>query len=290
MKKIYIDLIVAFISLCLIYGCEENDIATYSGPEFVQFTQSTAKFSVKEKGEKNYELMVGTTKPTTTDLNLTIEVDSKNSTAIEGRDFRLLTPSVTIPAGEMTAMVRIESMYKNLTPEGVNLVLLIKGADELLNPHFGNSCTLTMSQFYELNMEKLVGTFTQTSINPAGQTYENEVTIKKLTDNSIEIYNISGFGTTMKANVNFEETSITILPGQTLVPDYVHSDGTNFGNLSMAKAVINGTQLEGIYEEAPIEGECKYTGQIILESWVIWSSSKKTYFDGFVKTIFTPKK
>ncbi len=289
MKKIY-TLITAFIFFTLFTGCEENDIATYSGPEFVQFAQSTAKFSVKEKGEKTYELLVGTTQPSTTDLTLSIEVDTKNSTAIEGRDFRLLTPVVTIPAGEISTTVKIESMYKNLTPEGVKLVLLIKGADELINPHFGNSCTLNLSQFYELSMEKLVGTYVQKSTDPDGNSYENEVSVKKLTDNSIEIYNLSNFGSTVKANVNFEETTISILPGQALLKDFTDPEGKNHGDLIMFKAVLNGWELQGVYEDEPIRGECRYTGQIFLDTWVLGSKKTQLFFAAFERTVFTPKK
>lgn len=289
MKKIY-TLITAFIFFTLFTGCEENDIATYSGPEFVQFAQSTAKFSVKEKGEKTYELLVGTTQPSTTDLTLSIEVDTKNSTAIEGRDFRLLTPVVIIPAGGISTTVKIESMYKNLTPEGVKLVLLIKGADELINPHFGNSCTLNLSQFYELSMEKLVGTYVQKSIDPDGNSYENEVSVKKITDNSIEIYNLSNFGSTVKANVNFEEATISILPGQALLKDFTDPEGKNHGDLIMFKAVLNGWELQGVYEDEPIRGECRYTGQIFLDTWVLGSKKTQVFFAAFERTVFTPKK
>lgn len=288
MKKLYI-VMATLLAFSALTGCSDNDLATYSGPEYVQFAQSSGKFAVKEQGNKVYELTVGTTLPASTDLTLAIDVDTDKSTAIEGRDFRLLTPVVTIPAGEMMGTVKIEGIYENLAPEGVNLVLNIEGADELINPNFGKTYTLTLSQLYELSMEKLTGSYTQKGYDPDGKTYENDITIRKTSDTEIEIVNFAGFNVAVKATVNFDNATISILPNQVLLSNYVGDDGTQFGDLCMVKVALDGWNLLAVYEKDPIVGECLYTGNITLESWALVSWKAQSFFAAYETTTLIKK-
>lgn len=283
MKKIYI-LIAALTSFFVLTGCGDNDLPTYSGPEYVLFSQPSGKFSVKEQGSKEYEITVGTTLPASADLTLSIDVDTDKSTAVEGRDFRLLTPVVTIPAGEMTATVKVEGIYQNLSPEGVKLILNIEGAEGLINPNFGNSYTLTMSQLYEVTMEKLVGSYRQKGYDPDGKVYESDITIRKTSDTEIELVNFDGFNVKLKATVDFDNATISILPNQVLLPDYVGEDGVQHGDVTICKVALNGWNLVGVYDKDPIVGECIYTGNIILESWAMLSWKSSTFFNAYEKT------
>lgn len=288
MKKIY-TLIAAFISFSMLAGCGDNDIATYSGPEYVQFAQSSGKFGVKEKGNKVCEIMVGTTRPASSDLNLTIDVDTKNSTAIEGRDFRLLTPVATIPAGEMIAIVKVECIYENIPADGVKLVLNILGADELINPKFGNSFTLTLTQQYELTMEKLLGNYTQKNYDPDGKVAENSISIQKVSDTEVELVSFHGRQARIKATVNFDNASISIPGNQVVMEDAVGQDGTKYGNITVNKIVLNGWNLDAVYEKDPIIGECTSNGTIILESWGEVSWSAQAFFAAYERTELVKK-
>lgn len=283
MKKLYI-LAATLILLTTFTGCEKNDLPTYSGGIFAQFAETSGKFAVKENGEKVYEITVGTTLPATTDLTLTIDVDTDKSTAVEGRDFRLLTPVVTIPAGKMTATVQIEGIYANLPTEGVNLVLVVQAADGLINPNLGNSYTLVLSQLYDLSIEKLVGSYTQKGYDPDGKMMQSEVTIRKISDTEIEITNFGGYGTAVKATVNYDDATISILPGQALLKNFVGQDGTQFGDLTLLKVVLDGWNLVSYGANDPVKGECLSNGNIELESWALVSWSLTQFFDAYERT------
>lgn len=287
MKKLYI--IVAALLACSIFtGCGDNDLATYSGPEYVQFAQSSGEFAVKEQGDQVYGFTVGTTRPAAADLALTIGVDADKSTAVEGRDFRLLTPVVTIPAGEMTGTVKIEGIYDNLSPEGVRLVLKIEGADERINPNFGNTYTLALSRKYELTMEKLVGTYLQKGYDPDGKTYENDLTIRKISDTEIEMVHFAGLHT-VKASVDFDNATFSISGNQVLLPDYTDGTGKKYGDLCMVKVVLNGWELLDVSENAPIVGKCLYTGNMELESWALVNWENQALFGLYEKTMLIKK-
>lgn len=91
-----------------------NEATMYSGNEYAMFADSVVYMPVTPDAEFVFELPVSLTKPQNEDKSFGIEVVLKKSNAIEGVHYQLLTPNVTIKAGETTGSVKLAGLYDNI--------------------------------------------------------------------------------------------------------------------------------------------------------------------------------
>ena len=106
MKKYFVKLALLALSTTAFVSCDE-DTVTYGGDNFVSFNQvARTRFNAFENVGVA-EIPVNLAFPKSSDVVVTFKIE--NSTAVEGVDYVLLTPgTVTIPAGETTANIRIQ--------------------------------------------------------------------------------------------------------------------------------------------------------------------------------------
>ncbi|MBQ2248004.1 MAG: DUF4984 domain-containing protein [Tidjanibacter sp.] len=115
MKKTPIIYIVASLLLtAATIGCDEQ-YTTYSDKQYVMFAEQEQYFLVQENQEY-VGIDVAMTVPSKRDLTFGVEVIDKGSNAIEGVHYRLLSNSVTIPAGKLAGEVRVQGIYENIEP------------------------------------------------------------------------------------------------------------------------------------------------------------------------------
>ena len=133
MKKFikYISTFVAMVALALgAVSCEEEYV-TYSGPEYVMFADSISTNMVLADNEY-FGVAVASTVACGYDRTFGVEVVDKGSNAIEGKHYRLLSNSVTIPAGELAAEVKVQGLYENIEPtDSLGFVLRLVMPDNL---------------------------------------------------------------------------------------------------------------------------------------------------------------
>lgn len=128
MKKIYFILsalvAVAFVS------CDEEYV-TYSDAEYVMFAEQQSTNMVLAD-EEYFSVPVASTVACDYDRTFGVEIIDKGSNAVEGKHYRLLSNSVTIPAGKLAADVKVKGIYENIEPtDSLGFVLKLVMPEQL---------------------------------------------------------------------------------------------------------------------------------------------------------------
>ena len=92
-------------------SCKEQYI-TYSDSEYVMFADSISSNPVQQNGR--FTVAVASTVVRDYDRTFGVEVIDQGSNAIEGKHYRLLSNTITIPAGKSATEVEIEGIYDNI--------------------------------------------------------------------------------------------------------------------------------------------------------------------------------
>ena len=108
MKKLPIYILVALA----LFSCKEQ-YTKYADAEYVMFADSISTNMV-QKEQSRFTVAVSSTVARSYDRTFGVEVVDAGSNAIEGKHYRLLTSSVTIPAGKLAADVEVEGIYDNI--------------------------------------------------------------------------------------------------------------------------------------------------------------------------------
>ncbi|MBQ2374407.1 MAG: DUF4984 domain-containing protein [Alistipes sp.] len=111
MKKIHYILVAFAIALGAV-SCNEEYV-TYSDAEYVMFAEQQSTNMVLVDQEY-FTVPISSTVACDYDRTFGVEVVDKGSNAIEGKHYRLLSNSVTIPAGKLAADVKVAGIYENI--------------------------------------------------------------------------------------------------------------------------------------------------------------------------------
>lgn len=113
MKHTLIYIIFVALAAYVLIGCQER-YTTLQNADYVMFAEQEQYFLV-EQDQDYFSVMVSATAKSKVDRTFGVEVIDEGSNAIEGLHYRLLSNSITIPAGELAGEVRVKGMYDNLT-------------------------------------------------------------------------------------------------------------------------------------------------------------------------------
>ena len=140
MKNIHILYIAAAV-LALTTACKEH-YTTYSDAEYVMFADSIST-NVVEKDNNRFSVAVASTVARSYDRTFGVEIVDAGSNAIEGKHYRLLSNTVTIPAGKLATAVEVEGIYENIEPtDSLGFKLRLVMAEQLKWDLYENSdCT-----------------------------------------------------------------------------------------------------------------------------------------------------
>ncbi|MBQ5844733.1 MAG: DUF4984 domain-containing protein [Alistipes sp.] len=108
MKRFSIYVVI----LLLLVSCKEQYV-TYSNAEYVMFADSISTNMV-QRDDSTFRVAISSTVAKSYDRTFGVEVVDAGSNAIEGKHYRLLTNTVTIPAGELATDVVVEGIYDNI--------------------------------------------------------------------------------------------------------------------------------------------------------------------------------
>ncbi|MBQ6988606.1 MAG: DUF4984 domain-containing protein [Alistipes sp.] len=129
MKNIYLFL-VATIATSMLASCAEEYV-TYSDAEYVMFSE-TQSMNMILADDEYFGVAVASTVACDYDRTFGVEIVDKGSNAIEGKHYRLLSNSVTIPAGELATEVKVQGLYENIEPtDSLGFVLRLVMPDKL---------------------------------------------------------------------------------------------------------------------------------------------------------------
>lgn len=95
-------------------ACEE-EYTTYSDAEYVMFAD-TMSINMVLPDQEYFSVAVASTVACKYDRTFGVEIVDEGSNAIEGKHFRLLSNSVTIPAGKLATEVKVQGLYDNIQP------------------------------------------------------------------------------------------------------------------------------------------------------------------------------
>ncbi|MBR5334542.1 MAG: DUF4984 domain-containing protein [Alistipes sp.] len=128
MKKIY--LMMSAVAALFAVACDEEYV-TYSDAEYVMFAEQQSTNMVLADQEY-FSVPVASTVACNYDRTFGVEVIDKGSNAIEGKHYRLLSNSVTIPAGQLAADVKVAGLYDNIEPtDSLGFVLKLVMPEQL---------------------------------------------------------------------------------------------------------------------------------------------------------------
>lgn len=108
MRKLPIYILV----LLALYSCKEQ-YTTYSDAEYVMFADSLSTNMV-EKSNSRFSVPIASTVARDYDRTFGVEVVDAGSNAVEGKHYRIVSNTITIPAGKTSANVEVEGIYDNI--------------------------------------------------------------------------------------------------------------------------------------------------------------------------------
>lgn len=128
MKHLHIFSIAAAALLALA-GCQEK-YTTYSGPSYIAFSDTLNVCPVQQDGEA-FDVMIASTQACDHDRTFAVEVVDKKSNAVFGHHYTIPSQTVTIPAGERSASVKIIGNYDNVANgDSLSVTLSLVSADD----------------------------------------------------------------------------------------------------------------------------------------------------------------
>lgn len=104
MKKLLIGCVAAIAVLASLAGCDQNRVM-YSGPSYLMFSDTLYEYIVQESNEK-FDIPVSATARAGYDRTFAVEVIDKESNAVEGKHYKLLSNTVTIKRAKWLPMWR----------------------------------------------------------------------------------------------------------------------------------------------------------------------------------------
>jgi hypothetical protein len=134
-------LAIYILATLLLFSCKEH-YTTYSDAEYVMFADSISTNMV-QKDNSRFTVAVASTVARNYDRTFGVEIVDAGSNAIEGKHYRLLTSSVTIPAGKLATDIVVEGIYDNIeATDSLGFCLRLVMAEQLKWNLYPNSdCT-----------------------------------------------------------------------------------------------------------------------------------------------------
>lgn len=133
-------------------GCEADHVS-YSGPEYITFSDSALVMPVFDK-DTLFSVYVASTTTRDYDRNFAVEVVDRKSNAIEGVHYKLVNHNVTIKAGERAGIVTLRGQYDNIGPDdSLNVCLKLVGDQSLKWEMYKDEVNLRLVKCYPFDIE-----------------------------------------------------------------------------------------------------------------------------------------
>lgn len=137
--------------------CCESERQIYDGPNYIMFSSERHDLGVMDS-EEWFEIPITATRTADHDRNVGVEIIAARSSAIYGMHYTIESTTLTIPAGELNAMLRIKgypdaiSVSDNL---GITLNLVLE--DEDVWEEYGTETEVYLHKCCPLDMNAFTG-------------------------------------------------------------------------------------------------------------------------------------
>lgn len=183
MKKLLIRCIAVFTALVALSGCNQDKVV-YSGPSYLMFSDTLYNYVVQETNEI-FKVPVSATVAADHDRTFAVEVIDRESNAIEGKHYRLLSNNVTIKAGERSANLEVQGFYDNMEINdsiGFSLRLVIPDSEQW--DIYGTGTKVVMQKIRPFDIHEFTGYCVVTSTYFSS--YMNNVSMRLVTSDIVE--------------------------------------------------------------------------------------------------------
>ena len=142
--------------LTTLVGCEAEH-TTYDGPNYIMFSADRHDLGILDS-EEWFEIPISATRTAKHDRNVGVEIVAARSSAIYGLHYTIESTTVTIPAGELTAMLRIKG-YPEAIGIGENLGITLNLAieQESVWEKYGTETEVYLHKCCPLDMNAFTG-------------------------------------------------------------------------------------------------------------------------------------
>lgn len=185
MKKLLIGCMAAVAALIAFSGCDQDKVV-YSGPNYLMFSDTLYTYAVQETNEI-FNVPVSATVPADYDRTFGVEVIDKESNAVEGKHYKILSNTVTIKAGEMSTDVKVQGLYKNIgitDSLGFALQLVIPDTEQW--SLYKNEAKVVMQKICPFDIKNFKGYCKVTSSYLSSDYYPKKVDLRLVTSDIVE--------------------------------------------------------------------------------------------------------
>ena len=158
MKTIYKYSTMFLLAMgCIAISCQEEYI-TYNDAEYVMFADTLQTYAVQEGDLATCSIPVVSTVTRDYDRTFAVEVIDVQDQAVEKLHYTIESNTVTIPAGQTRADVKVRGLYENLDPASpVYLTLQLIAPEEVQMPLYGNRTKAVLQRVDPFRLEDFTG-------------------------------------------------------------------------------------------------------------------------------------
>lgn len=185
MKKLLIGCMAAVAALIAFSGCDQDKVV-YSGPNYLMFSDTLYTYAVQETNEI-FNVPVSATVPADYDRTFGVEVIDKESNAVEGKHYKILSNTVTIKAGEMSTDVKVQGLYKNIAiTDSLGFALRLVIPDTEQWSLYKNEAKVVMQKICPFDIKNFKGYCKVTSSYLSSDYYPKKVDLRLVTSDIVE--------------------------------------------------------------------------------------------------------
>ena len=185
MKKLLIGCMAAVAALIAFSGCDQDKVV-YSGPNYLMFSDTLYTYAVQETNEI-FNVPVSATVPADYDRTFGVEVIDKESNAVEGKHYKILSNTVTIKAGEMSTDVKVQGLYKNIgITDSLGFALRLVIPDTEQWSLYKNEAKVVMQKICPFDTKNFKGYCKVTSSYLSSDYYPKKVDLRLVTSDIVE--------------------------------------------------------------------------------------------------------
>ena len=185
MKKLLIGCMAAVAALIAFSGCDQDKVL-YSGPNYLMFSDTLYTYAVQETNEI-FNVPVSATVPADYDRTFGVEVIDKESNAVEGKHYKILSNTVTIKAGEMSTDVKVQGLYKNIgITDSLGFALRLVIPDTEQWSLYKNEAKVVMQKICPFDIKNFKGYCKVTSSYLSSDYYPKKVDLRLVTSDIVE--------------------------------------------------------------------------------------------------------
>jgi hypothetical protein len=175
----------AVAALIAFSGCDQDKVV-YSGPNYLMFSDTLYTYAVQETNEI-FNVPVSATVPANYDRTFGVEVIDKESNAVEGKHYKILSNTVTIKAGEMSTDVKVQGLYKNIAiTDSLGFALRLVIPDTEQWSLYKNEAKVVMQKICPFDIKNFKGYCKVTSSYLSSDYYPKKVDLRLVTSDIVE--------------------------------------------------------------------------------------------------------